>query len=269
MKDRIAELVRQRSPSVDPRNVVREYLQARVLASLQRAGAMVPLAFHGGTALRFLFAMSRYSEDLDFALDGKRSLYDFQSYVSAIDAEMSAEGYDVELKVSDVKTVHVASIRFPGLPYELGLSGHRRETIGVKLEVDTEPPAGAVLETTVVRRYVTLQLQHHDRASLLAGRLNAILTRPYLKGRDLYDLMWYLADATWPEPNLVLLNNALAQFGWKHERITRDNWRRVVRDRLAEVSWGEAVRDVRPFIESDAEAVLLTEESARKLLGGD
>jgi predicted nucleotidyltransferase component of viral defense system len=51
------------------RNLVREYLQARILESLQRAGAMVPLAFHGGTALRFLYAIPRYSEDLDFALE--------------------------------------------------------------------------------------------------------------------------------------------------------------------------------------------------------
>jgi len=50
-----------------------------------------------------------------------------------------------------------------------------------------EKALGATLETTVVRRYVTLQLQHHDRASLLAGKLNAVLTQPYLKGRDLYD----------------------------------------------------------------------------------
>ena len=51
-------------------------------------------------------------------------------------------------------------------------------------------PSGAVLATTVVRRYVTLQIQHHDRASLLAGKLHAILRRSYLKGRDIYDLLW-------------------------------------------------------------------------------
>jgi predicted nucleotidyltransferase component of viral defense system len=51
---------------------VREYLQARILESLQKSGAMIPLAFHGGTALRFLFSHGRYSEDLDFALEGNR-----------------------------------------------------------------------------------------------------------------------------------------------------------------------------------------------------
>jgi predicted nucleotidyltransferase component of viral defense system len=52
-------------------------------------------------------------------------------------------------------------------------------------------------------------LQHHDRASLLAGKLHALFQRRYVKGRDLYDLMWYLSDPNWPEPNLTLLQNAL------------------------------------------------------------
>jgi hypothetical protein len=49
--------------------LVREYLQARILESLRRAGAMVPLAFHGGTSLRFLYSLPRYSEGLEFALE--------------------------------------------------------------------------------------------------------------------------------------------------------------------------------------------------------
>lgn len=267
MKDYVAELVRNRPPSADPRNVVTEYLQARILASLQRAGAMVPLAFQGGTALHFLYSMPRYSEDLDFALERDRSRYDLRAYLRAIKTEMGAEGYEIELKVNDAKTVQSAAVRFPGLLFELGLTGHRFETVGIKIEVDTDPPAGAGLETTVVRRYVTLQLQHYDRASLLAGKLNAILTRPYLKGRDVFDPVWYLADPSWPAPNLVLLNNALAQFAWDGGRITEKNWHRIVRGRLAEVSWDEAVRDVRPFIEREGEVDLLSWENVNRVLG--
>jgi hypothetical protein len=50
-------------------NLAREYLQARTLLALQQAGAMIPMAFQGGTALRFLFGLPRFSEDLDFALE--------------------------------------------------------------------------------------------------------------------------------------------------------------------------------------------------------
>jgi len=275
MKEYVAELVRARPTPVHGRNVAREYLQARILGCLQRAGAMIPLAFQGGTALRFLYASPRHSEDLDFALKRARtsassvepSQYDLRTYLRAIRGELTAEGYAVELKVSDRRVVHSAFVRFAGLLYELGLSPHREQMLAVKIEVDTNPPAGAVLVTTVVRRHVTLQLQHHDRASLLAGKLHAILQRPYLKGRDIYDLLWYLSDPNWPAPNLTLLNNALQQTGWAGASLTEHNWREMVRNRLQTLAWDQVVADVRPFLEPSANLDLLTLENVKRVLG--
>ncbi len=267
MKEYLAELVRQAATLVQGRNLAREYLQARILAAMQRAGAMIPLAFHGGTALRFLYSHGRYSEDLDFALEGDRSRYDFRSYLQAIRAELTPEGYPVELKVSDQKTVHSAFVRFPGLLFELGLSGQQSETFSVKIEVDTNPPAGACLATTVVRRFVVLQLQHHDKASLLSGKLHAILQRPYSKGRDLYDLLWYLSDPAWPPPNLTLLNNALVQTHWQGETLTQTNWRGLVRSRLHRLDWANLQADVSQFLEPGFDLSLLSLENLERVLG--
>ena len=266
MKDYLSELARSAPSPLQGRNDAREYLQARILGVLQRQGAMIPLAFHGGTALRFLYATARYSEDLDFSLEGNASGYDFRAYLRAIQREFSLEGYEVQLKINDKKTVHNAFIRFPGLYYELGLSPHSREILSVKVEVDTHPPAGAALSTTVVRRHIVLRLQHHDKASLLAGKLHAILQRPYLKGRDLYDLVWYLSDPEWPAPNLRYLNNALRQTGWQGRPLTERNWRKAVRERLQPVSWDEAVEDVTPFLGPGADSRLLTKENIIRLL---
>lgn len=266
MKDYLAELVRNSSSPAQARNMACEYLQARILGALQRAGAMIPLAFHGGTALRFLYASARYSEDLDFALGKDKSRYDFRACLQAIQGELAAEGYALELKASDKKVMHSAFIRFPGLLYELALSPHRSEVLAVKIEVDTNPPAGAVLTTSIVRRHLTLQLQHHDRASLLAGKLHAILQRVYLKGRDLYDLLWYLGDPNWPAPNLTLLNNALRQTGWTGRPLTEDNWREAVRQRLQTIAWERVVADVRPFLEPSADPNLLTRENLMRVL---
>lgn len=266
MKEYLADLIRTSPTPAQARNATREYLQARILGALQRAGAMILLAFHGGTALRFLFASARYSEDLDFALEGARDQYNFRDYLRVIQAGFAAEGYTLELKVNDRKVVHSAFIRFPGLLYELGLSPHRSEVLSVKIEVDTNPPAGAVLTTSLVRRHVTLQLQHHDRASLLAGKLHAILQRPYVKGRDIYDLLWFLSDPDWPAPNLILLNNALWQTGWQGEPLTKGNWREAVHRRLQAVSWHQVVSDVRPFLESSADPTLLTMENLMRVL---
>jgi len=152
------------------------------------------------------------------------------------------------------------------LLYELGLSPHRDESSAVKIEVDTNPPVGAGLTTTVVRRYIVLQLHHHDRASLLAGKLHALLQRPYTKGRDLYDLLWYLSDPEWPAPNLVLLNNALEQTGWRGPELTSENWRLVLRDRLQNLSWEGVVNDVRPLLEPGTSPALLTRENLMRAL---
>jgi hypothetical protein len=267
LKERLRELVHNSAGGSAARNLAREFLQAHILAALQRAGAMVPLAFQGGTALRFLYSTRRYSEDLDFALERAGAGYDFRSFLDAIRADLRRDGYVVDLaRVSDQRAVHSAFVRFPGLLHELGLSGRRDEALSVKLEVDTHPPAGAVLETTVVRRHVLLRLQHHDRASLLAGKLHAILQRPYPKGRDFYDLIWYLSDLQWPDPNLVLLNNALAQTGFPGRRLSRTTWTEAVRARVRGVKWDALLKDVGPFLESDDERALLSGETITSLL---
>ena len=267
MKERLRDLLRGTASGAPARNLVREFLQATILGALQRAGAMVPLAFHGGTALRFLYSIRRHSEDLDFALERPGADYDFRRYLELVQADLQREGYGVDLaRVSDQRAVHSAFVRFPGLLHEMGLSGHREEALSVKLEVDTRPPPGAGLDTTVVRRHVLLRIQHHDRASLLAGKLHAILHRPYPKGRDFYDLIWYLSDRAWPPPNLILLNNALAQTGWKLAPLAETSWAAAVRARLRSVRWGALAADVRPLLEAPEDRDLLTRETLTRLL---
>ena len=266
MKDHLQSQIQNiRDPS-QARNYAREYLQAQILSSLQRIGAMIPLAFHGGTALRFLYATRRYSANLNFALERAPSSYDISAYSKAIQADLQAQNYALGLKVSDQKAVQSAFIRFPGLLYELGLSPHQDEVLAVKLEVDTRPPKGASLATTIVRRHVILNLHHHDQASLLAGKLHAILQRPYLKGRDVYDLLWYLSDPGWPPPNLVMLNNALQQTGWTGDPLTQATWRGTVAEYLNKADWDNVLADVRPFVESAGELALLSQGSLLKLL---
>lgn len=267
MKGRLRELLRGAGTGPAARNLAREFLQATILGALQRAGAMVPLAFQGGTALRFLFSIRRYSEYLDFTLERAGAGYDFRAYLEAVRADLRREGYDADLaRVNDQRAVHSAFVRFPGLLHELGLSGQREEALSVKLEVDARPPSGAMLETTVVRRHVLLRIQHHDRASLLAGKLHAILQRPYPKGRDFYDLVWYLSERAWPAPNLVLLNNALAQTGWAGAPLSQTSWVTAVRTRLRSVRWEALAADVRPLLESADDRALLTRETITGLL---
>ena len=266
MKELLREIIRQEPDPLGKRSLAREYLQARILESLQRSGAMMALAFQGGTALRFLYNISRFSEDLDFALENPSAGYDFEAYLKASRSVFEAEGYKVQVRVNDRNTVNSAFIRFYGLLYELNLSPQVNEALSVKIEVDTRPPQGAMLETSLVRHHVPLRIQHHDRASLLSGKLHAVLQRGYAKGRDLFDLMWYLGDSAWPPPNLNLLNNALAQTNWKGPEVDPGNWRGMVYERLRILDWKAALADVKPFLERPGEIDLLTLENFRQLL---
>jgi predicted nucleotidyltransferase component of viral defense system len=266
MKDYLRQVLNGVDNPVLARCLVREYLQARLLQSLQDRGVLGTWVFQGGTALRFLYSMPRFSEDLDFALVEAGIPVDFRDDVGGATKVFEAEDYDVGTRVSDKRTVKSAFVNFKGLLFELGLSAHASETLSIKVEIDSNPPAGAKVVSTIVRRHVILTLRHHDKASLLAGKLHAFLARPYVKGRDIYDLIWYLSDRTWPEPNLELLNNALAQTGWHGPHVTAENWRPLVVRQVETLDWKRVVADVEPFLERPADTTLLTRENLTALL---
>jgi predicted nucleotidyltransferase component of viral defense system len=266
VKDHLKQLIEKIRDNNLSRCTVREYLQARVLESLQENGAFNNWVFVGGTALRFLYSMPRFSEDLDFSLV-KTGLEDnFTELMRKIKGTFEAEDYKLTIKAKIEKTVKSAFLKFEGLLYEIGLSPHSAETISIKVEIDTNPPSDAIFETSVVRRHCLLNLQHYDKSSLLAGKLHALLSRKYVKGRDIYDLMWYLTDRTWPEPNIALLNNALHQTGWKGKEIAADNWREETAMRISKYDWDKVIADVRPFVEKQRDLEMMTKEILLKLL---
>lgn len=266
MKDLLRRIASAAPNALAARNLTREYLQARILQELQESGVFVDWVFLGGTALRFLYSLPRFSEDLDFATLPSCDDDLFGQRVESVGRAFESEGYEVSAKVSDAKAVKSGLLRFRGLLHELGLPAQRSETLAIRVEIDTNPPGGAGVESTLVRRHVTLNLLHHDRASLLAGKLHALLARPFTKGRDLHDLVWYLSDPTWPEPNLALLNAALEQTEWKGRELLSGTWRGDVWKRLEPIDWRRAVEDVRPFAERPGEVDLISPEHCRRLL---
>ena len=124
MKAYLRELIAPPKNKLVAIHLVREYLQARILQSLQRAGAMQTLAFHGGTCLRILYGIPRYSEDFYFALELQPDAYDFRAYLQRIERDFSAVAYTIEVKLNQKQVVDKAFVRFRGLLHELGLSGH-------------------------------------------------------------------------------------------------------------------------------------------------
>src|SRR3972149_14639 len=137
MKDYIKQIVEKIQDNNLARCIVREYLQARLLESLMENGAFETWAFVGGTALRFLYSMPRFSEDLDFSLYTTGAEDIFSELMSRAKNAFFAEGYSLTVKAKTIKTVKSAFVKFENLLYEVGLSPHRSETVSIKVEIDT------------------------------------------------------------------------------------------------------------------------------------
>lgn len=286
MKDVALQVARER-PSLGL-HALREYIQNYVLWLMQREGLNTRLFFMGGTALRFLWRIGRYSEDLDFSAGTDWEPEEFTGAMRKIESGLAAAGYDVYLHLGKEKTVQRAVFRFAELLAELGLVGRREQKLSIALEIDTIPPCGATGTKTLVNVHLPVLLQHHDLPSLLAGKAAAILTREYIKGRDYFDLFWFLSK--WPElePNPLMFRNALAQKrnavregtgegapsgrgatdGANESRIGQEmNWRAMLSLAVSEARWNVIETDVRAFIEDPDSLLAFTQENLLRLLG--
>jgi hypothetical protein len=264
MKEQALALVRGITEPGQALNRMREYLQTLVLRSLHECEAFRPLALVGGTALRFLHGLPRFSEGMDFSLVSAEG-YAGKDWMAKVKRDLALAGFEPQVTWNDRKVVHVGWVRLPGILRDAGLSAMPAEKLAIKLEIDTRPPAGARCERRVVTRHVTFLLQHYDLPSLLAGKLHAAITRKYAKGRDWYDLMWYLSQRPPVVPNLPLLQNALEQTQGAGRHDAR-SWGTLVRERLGRIDMGAIAEDVRPFLERPKDAALLTRENLLGLL---
>ncbi|MCX5686965.1 MAG: nucleotidyl transferase AbiEii/AbiGii toxin family protein [Candidatus Omnitrophica bacterium] len=261
------ELLRQQyTPDMsndDKINRVREFLQTAVLKILYDKGYFKNLAFVGGTALRVLFDLRRFSEDLDFSLTDNGG-YDFSRVNSEIERELKLYGLNVETKVKEVRTVQSAFLKFPGLLKNLGLSQLDEEKLSIKIEVDSNPPKGWKLAATIINKYYLFNIVHFDLPSLYATKLHACFFRKYVKGRDFYDLVWYIGRKI--EPNFILLNNAVEQTEGKSPHLDKDNFRQFMLDKLSKIDFKAARKDVERFLEDKNELKILDAEIISKAI---
>ncbi|NBB89655.1 MAG: hypothetical protein GVY23_00445 [Spirochaetes bacterium] len=260
-----SEAIRIARAEADPAarlNLLREYLQAQILRSLHEAEAFLSLSFVGGTALRFAYSIARFSEHLDFTVETPAS-YAPRDWLSKLFRDLRRAGYDATVAWNDRKTVHTGWVRFSELIQELDLTSAPNRKIGIKLEIDSSPPAGAETRSVVVQRHAMVALRIHDLPSLMAGKIHSVVTRPFTKGRDWYDLLWYLSQTPPVAPNETLLENALGQTAPRRRSVP---WPELVRDALSAADIDAARRDMAPFLEHPEEAAWITAEHLLNLL---
>jgi predicted nucleotidyltransferase component of viral defense system len=264
MKEEALAVARERTDPVQRLNVLREYLQVCILRSLHESEGFLQLSFVGGTALRFLYKLPRFSEDLDFSLENQNG-YAPLKWLKKLSADLSLMGFQPTLSWNDRKIVHVAWIRVAELLKEAGLATLGEQKVSIKLEIDTRPPLGADMLTEIVTRHFLFTVRHHDLPSLMAGKIHALCTRSYSKGRDWYDLLWYRSQRPAVEPNLVLLQNALDQTQ-RSGTLEAGCWPQYAWRRLESFDAAKLADDVRPFLERPRDADAITLDNLRSVL---
>jgi len=244
------------------RYALKEITQEIALLGLYRGGFFTKAAFYGGTALRIFHGLDRFSEDLDFSLLKSDKTFDLSSFTQAVQDELGAYGLEMtvteKIKGNDspVKSafikggtqIHLLKIQSVQPPVA-GI--HPQEQIRVKLEVDTEPPAGAAFEMKYQLRPVPYSVRLYSLPSLFAGKVHALLCRSWkkrVKGRDFYDYVWLLSQSV--PVNLVHLAERMRQTGHlpTGETLTKRDLKTRLNKRFETVDFDQARKDVLPFV---------------------
>lgn len=236
-------------------NALKEIIQEIVLSGLSRANFFKQAAFQGGTCLRIVHGLNRFSEDMDFTSFHADPKFIWHPFFQEIDLEF--RGYGLRLEVQDrskadniVKKAFLKENSF-GKVLKLMYERDRSDVqvVNIKLEIDTNPPLGSTFETKVITFPEPFSIVVQDLPSLFAGKIHALLCREYVKGRDWFDFIWYISKGI--KVNLLNLQNALIQLGpWKgHKLAIDDNWViEQLKNKVEKIDWEMAKRDIYPFL---------------------
>ena len=246
----------------DEINALKEIIQEIVLAGLSRGNFFNEAAFYGGTSLRIFYNLDRFSEDLDFALIKPNKDFDLSKYFPYIEKELKAYGIKLEITIKNKNidsNITSAFLKgdtlehiFKFFPSEEGHTyNHILKDLKIKFEVDINPPTGATFEDKYKLLPSPHQIKLYDKESLLAGKIHAILCRGWksrTKGRDLYDYVFFLANDT--KVNLELLKNKLIESDYIKPSDLFDigKLKELLINKFNEIDYNDAKEDVKPFI---------------------
>ena len=226
-----------------------------------RSGFFRVAAFQGVTCLRILYGLERFSEDLDFVLEEPDAAFHWEPYVEKMREEFSAYGYVLEVtqktKLSSaIKTTFLKADSQGGI-LVLKDSRTNKPKLHIKLEIDTNPPQGSEYDLQYLDFPMPYSIRTQDLASLFAGKCYALLCRPYVKGRDWYDFLWYIARQV--AINNVLLSHALDQAGpWAGKKIeVTPAWvQKMLKEKIRQIDWLETRKDIARFLRPQDQAGL-------------
>jgi hypothetical protein len=243
-------------------NALREILQEVALLGLWRAKFFEKAAFYGGTALRILYGLDRFSEDLDFSLLEPVNDFRLGGYTEFLRKETDAFGFEVRIEAIDkavrtpirsafLKTNTRNQLLVIGTGEDLVQAIPKGQILKIKLEVDTDPPPGFSTETRYLLQPVPFAVRAFVLQDLFAGKIHAILCRKWksrVKGRDWYDFVWYAANH--PELHVFHLEQRMRQTGhWADDSpLTPEKCMGRLEKVIRGMDVNQARREVEPFV---------------------
>ena len=260
----------QPKTAIEYENGLKEIIQQIALLGLSRAKFFDKAAFYGGTALRILHGLQRFSEDLDFTLLNKNPDFKLNSYFSAVQTELKAFGFEVqveEINKKSILNIESAFIKADTKMHLLTIKSAEKivkhiqhgQKLRIKFEINVDPPLTfetdihSVLEPTL---HTVKCLQLPD---LFAGKIHALLFRKWkhrIKGRDYYDFLWYLGRRIPIRLDYLKENMVMGEMLKKEEPLTVPYIVKLLKNKFSITDFETAKIDVLPYIKDPRELEL-------------
>ena len=244
----------------DALQALREIMQEIALAGLQRAGFFEHAAFYGGTALRIFYGLDRFSEDLDFSLLAANPDFSLDKYLEAVRNEFESLGMKVSIREKEktsVNNIESAFLKSETIWKELLLEKvilqigvDEKVNVKIKIEVDTRPPMGFETEEKLLLKPFSFYVKCFELPYLFAGKMHALLFRKWknnVKGRDWYDLEWYVKKGVYLNLRHFLAR-AQDNGDWTEKSITEEDFRNLLKQKIDTVDMSRVKADIIRFI---------------------
>lgn len=208
-------------PATKKRGILREYLQVKILDLIYQQKISSQLCFVGGTCLRLLYGLDRFSEDLDFDTVGFRQSQ-IRTMMANVYQRLVKENLTIDFYQNFTPKRAYWEFRFPNLLYELNLSHQKQEKLTIKFDFEAFW-RGQKRKVVLLNRYgflvnvVTIPLDQ-----ILVQKLFAYTKRKQTLPRDVYDIVWLTAQEAKLDKNFLKKNklpkNLIAQAETKFKR---------------------------------------------------
>ncbi len=265
--DSMVSEFRQRN-AADERNAIHEVMQQIALAGLARGRFFEKAAFYGGTCLRLLHDMRRFSEDMDFSLLEPDLGFKFEDYFPAVVEEFKLAGKDVEIKMKhkgQPSAIESAFLKESSDVFDIGFTTEKRQK--VKIEVDIDPPPKFSTEMRVLNEPRNCIIRSYTLPDLFAGKVSAALFRKWkhrVKGRDWYDVAWYISHNV--PLDLTHLVERAKESAPEADVSTPEKVVAAFDARIAAIDFDSAKTDVEPYLMDKSELDIWSAEFFRQMV---